>query len=35
MIATAYLEYAAMGFMVPPLVGAIAYALITLKKDKV
>lgn len=30
-----YLEIAAMGFMVPPLVGAIAYALMTLGKDKV
>ncbi len=35
MEAITYLEIAAMGFMVPPLIGAIAYALITMGKDKV
>ncbi|MBB3700231.1 hypothetical protein FHS70_004393 [Flammeovirga yaeyamensis] len=35
MEAITYLEIAAMGFMVPPLLVSIGYALYTLKQDKV
>lgn len=35
MEAITYLEIAAMGFMVPPLVVAIGYAIVTMSKDKV